>query len=67
MSSGMTELEADFVMSKPSVPRNRPNFFLRNPLPVTVEHPSFEHFKGAGQCIPSQVYAVTTAGFTLPT
>jgi len=64
MSSGMTELEVDFVMSEPSVPRNKPNFLLRNPLPVTVEHPSFEHFKGAGQCIPSQVYAITTAGFT---
>ena len=60
----MTELEVDFVMSEPAVPRNSPNFLSRNPLPVTVEHPSFEHFKGAGQCIPSQVYAVTTAGFT---
>ena len=59
----MTELEVDAVMSESAVPRNRPNFLVRNPLPVTVEHPSFEHFKGAGQCIPLQVYAVTTAGF----
>jgi len=63
MSSGMTEMEVDSVMSESAVPRNKPNFLLRNPLPVTVEHPSFEHFKGAGQCIPSQVYAVTTTGF----
>jgi len=62
MLSGMTELEVDAV-SEPAVPRNSPNFILRKPLPVTVEHPSFEHFKGAGQCIPSQVYAVTTNGF----
>jgi len=64
MPSGMTELEAEFVMSEPAVPRNRPNFLVRQPLLVNVEHPSFEHFKGAGQCIPSQVYAVTTVGFT---
>jgi len=50
-------------MSESSVPRNKPNFLLRKPLPATVEHPSFEHFKGAGQCIPWQVYAVTTTGF----
>jgi len=58
----MTELEAEFVMSEP-VPRNKPNFLLRRPLLINVDHPSFEHFKGAGQCIPSQVYAVTTSGF----
>jgi len=59
----MTELEVDAVMSESSVPRNKPNFLLRKPLPVAVEHPSFKHFKGAGQCIPWQVYAVTTTGF----
>jgi len=60
----MTELEAECVMTEPSVPRNKPNFLVRKPLLVDVEHPSFEHFKGAGQCVPSQVYAVTTVGFT---
>ena len=60
----MTELEAEFVMTEPAVPRNRPNFLVHKPLLVDVEHPSFEHFKGAGQCVPSQVYAVTTVGFT---
>jgi len=63
MSSATTEIEVDAV-TEPLVPRNKPNFLLRIPLLVTVEHPSFEHFKGAGQCIPSQVYAVTTTGFT---
>ena len=59
----MTELEAEFVMSEPAVPRNKPNFLVRKPLLINVEHPSFEHIKGGGQCIPLQVYAVTTAGF----
>ena len=56
--------EAESVMSEPDVvPRNKPNFLLRRPLLVNVDHPPFEHFKGAGQCIPSQVYAVTSYGF----
>ena len=59
----MTELEV-VAVSESAVLRNSPNFLVRNPLAVTVEHPSFEHFKGAGQCIPSQVYAVTTTGFS---
>jgi len=63
MASGLTELEVDAVMSEPAVPRNKLNFILRNPLPFTVEHPSFEHFKGAGQGILSQVYAITTNSF----
>ena len=63
--SGMTDTDLEMIVAnESSVPRNRPNLIVRNPLLINVEHPSFEHFKGAGQCIPSQVYAVTTVGLT---
>jgi len=63
MASGATDLEVDAVIMDATepVPRNSACFIQRIPVVVTTEYPSFEVFKGAGQCVPDQMYVITTS------
>jgi len=53
-------VEVESVPMDTTEPRNSSHFLQRAPVVVTTEHPCFEAFKGAGQCVQDQMYVIST-------